>query len=210
MAPQLHLQYDKMGKGLTAFALLLFLLSCAGSVINEETNQGALNLTSIQGTSSSDRDSYDQENNYCDYILFHLTEPKVLIDYNFFPAGSDVCQQVTYDPEINPEGVCKIAKTVVLPCGYDGASAAADDLLSASISAPLDEGSCGDQLVIDLSTAGFTIDGLVFPFSGSLDVFSADLGFKITQEGVVNTATGAALSFSTKDFALDEIYEAIH
>lgn len=199
-----------MKKWLTALALSVFFLSCAGSVVDEEVGQNTLSLTTIQGTSSSDRESYDQENNYSDYILFHLTEPKTLIDYNFFPAGSDVCQQATYDAELNPEGLCRTAKTVVLPCGYEGVEDEADDFLSASISAPLDDGSCTDHLIVDLSEAEFTIDGLVFPFSGSLDVFAADLGFKITQEGIVNATTGAAISFPTKDFALDEIYEALH
>lgn len=210
MAPQLHLQYNSMQKWFTALVFSVFFLSCTGNVVDEGAGQSALNLTTIPGTTSSDRDSYDQENNYSAYILFHMTEPKALIDYNFFPAGSDVCQQVTYDPELNPEGACKTAKTVVLPCGYEGAEPDADDLLSVSISAPLDDAVCDDQLIIDLSAAEFTIDGLVFPFSGSLDVFADDLGFKITQTSIVDAVTGAAISFPTKDFALDEVYGALH
>lgn len=194
-----------MNKTLTIFSFFLCLVSCSGGVGTEGSDPGSLTLTVIQGTASSERENYDQENNYCDHILFHKTEALVLIDYNFFPAGTDVCQQVTYDAELNPEGDCRTAKTVVLPCGFDGASAEGDDLLSVSISAPTGDGSCDGQLVIDLSAAEFTIDGLVFSFVSSLDVFANDLGFKITRDGIIKSSDGTILSFESKAFGLEEI-----
>jgi len=85
----------------------------------------------------------------------------------------------------------------------------ADDLLSISLNTPIETAPCEDSLVLDLSTAEFTLDGLVLPFSDSLDVFANSLGFRITREGILVVSSGALLSFEAKDFGLAEIVQEI-
>jgi hypothetical protein len=208
---------DKMKKTLTTVTLVFALVACGSGQTGSSSEQEAAQLsngnstviTAITPTASSDRDNYDQETNFCDYILFHKTEALVLIDYNFFPAGTDVCQQVTYDAELNPEGDCKTAKTVVLPCGFEEVDVESDDMLSVSVSAPTGTTTCETSLVLDVSSAEFTIDGLAIPFTDSLDIFANSLGFKITRSGIVDAATSEILVFDSKDFGLEEIVSEI-
>jgi len=205
-----------MKKLITTLVLLLAVAACSSNQSGSTSDLNPVNLsngntgiTSLQGTNVSDRDNYDQEANFCDNILFHKTEARVLIDYNFFPQGADVCQQATYDAELNPASLCRTEKTVVLPCGFEGTDEAVDSLLAVDISAPVGGESCSEHLVLDVSSAEFTVDGLVFPFSSSLDVFANSLGFRITREGIVDVSNGALLSFESKDFGMEEIVSEI-
>jgi len=83
-----------MKKELTILCLLVFFVSCSSGLVDETGSaQENLTLTVLQVATTSDLDSYDRANTFCDYIFFHETQQKVLVDYNFFPAGTDICQQ---------------------------------------------------------------------------------------------------------------------
>lgn len=165
-------------------------------------------ITEIDTTSSQAQSQLDQysASSFSKYIYFHKTEDKILLDYNFFPKGSDLCQQAAYDAESNPLG-CKTDKTIVIPCDYK--TRIEDDLLSVNISASTEISQCESDIVIDLSSAEFTTDGLVFSFTGSLNIFENDFEFRITKDGISYGGDGATLKFDGDDVGLGDAYEKI-
>lgn len=99
--------------------------------------------------------------------------------------------------------------SVVIPCQFQ--SEPADDLLSIGLSATENEGGdCLDAVVVDLSAAHFTVEGLEFPFQSALETFSQDFEFKIQKESVVDSLDENKLDFDSNEIGLEEITEQIN
>lgn len=168
-------------------------------------SDSSVTVTAIDtSNTSSDLDSYAQSG-FSKYVYFHKSENKLLLSYNFFPTDADVCSQVTYNADTNPNG-CQTAKTVVIPCEFQ--SSIQDDLLSVNVSAS-DSDDCGSDIVLDFSDAEFTIDGLVFDFTSQLENFVSDFEFAISSEGFVDHNDGALLSFDSDDVLLEDVYSSV-
>lgn len=142
-------------------------------------------------SSSSSLEDYDQAG-FSPYIYFHKTESQILLDYDFFPEGFDSDSQ---------------AKTLSIPCEYETTSD--NDLLSTGTSqAETEEASCED-IVLDLSAATFTLDGIRLDFDTSLDIFVDHFEFKITRDGFVDSETGETLEFSNSDVTMEDVVDEI-
>ncbi len=160
-------------------------------------------ISTITTTTSNELSNYTVTT-FSENIYLHNSAEKILVSYDFFPTGSDVCQQATYDATSNPNG-CRVAKTVVLPCAFQSVT---DDMLSTSVSAATDTESCDNQTVIDADAAEFTVHGLVFS-AAVVDVFETDFEFKITRDGFVDVSDDTALTFSNADVDLENVYDKI-
>lgn len=203
-----------MKRVLSILALVLAFSAC-NEVDSDDSSATSLNNTGDSGDSvtisvldtsdtSTSLSDYDQSS-FSEHIYFHSTESKILVVYDFFPTGSDVCSQATYDEDTNPNG-CQVDQTVVVPCNFSD-EALDDDMLSFNVSAS-DSDTCDDDIVVDFSDAEFTTEGLVFTFSGSLDAFDSDFEFKISEEGFVDSNDNSVLDLNS-DAALEDVYAEI-
>src|SRR3989339_506288 len=190
--------------------------SSGGGSQNLSNGSGdATDITEITPATSKLKDSYEVSS-FSEYVFFHKEDTNILLDYNFFPAGSDICQQAAYDAQTNPNG-CKQDKTVELPCGYQ--EAPEDDLLSISLNADpnIATTDCADKIILDMSQAEFTVEGLVFSYDDTLDVFVEDFEFMIAKKGFVDAASDAVLVFDSseagtnapQDIGLETVYQKI-
>lgn len=141
--------------------------------------------------SSSSLADYEQSS-FSQYVYFHATEGQILLGYNFFPTGFDSDSQ---------------AKTLSIPCEYEITSD--DDYLSTSTSATETEEAACEDIVLDLSAATFTLDGIRLDFSSSLDIFVDDFEFKITRDGFIDSETGETLEFSGSDVTMEDVVDEI-
>ena len=142
--------------------------------------------------------------------MLHKSElNNFLIEYDFFGSGYDLCQQATYNVDTNPNG-CKIDKTIEIACEFQSLSAADEnDYLSINISAPITGNTeCENKIVLDLSNAEFTADGLVFS-SSSIDIFASDFEFKVTKDGFTDAKDGSELTFDSDQVDLEDVYSKI-
>lgn len=179
--------------------------SHAASLNNSANSSDDLVTVSVINTSGTSTDlSLYTVSSFSKHVYFHSTQDKILIAYDFFPTGSDICSQATYDEKTNPNG-CQVDQTVVVPCDFSDA-ALEDDMLSFNMSVG---DACEDDIVVDLSAAEFTTDGLVFDFSASLDAFDSDFEFKISKQGFVDGNDNAVLNFDSSDVALEDVYAEI-
>ncbi len=188
---------------------MLFFVGCveeerdanSNSLNAANNNDSTVSITEITPTAVSVKADYD-ESSFSQYIYFQTDS--ILVDYNFLPAGTDICQQVTYNAETNPNG-CQQANSVVIPCEYQGL--VDNDLLSINISETTETTGCDDDLVVDVSGATFTVDGLVFSFSTSLDVFENYFEFLITRDGFVDSSDSQIINSDTLEGVYDLIVE---
>lgn len=169
-----------------------------------ENTEGSVTISAIGTSGTFSNLSQYSQSSFSKHVYFHLTENKILIATNFFPTGSDICSQATYDEKTNPNG-CQVDQTVVVPCDFSDA-VLEDDRLSFNMSAG---DACEDDIVVDLSAAEFTTDGLVFDFDGSLVVFDSDFEFKISKQGFVDGNDNAVLNFDNSNVALEDVYAEI-
>lgn len=161
---------------------------------NVTTATDAATITEIDTSSVSSSSSLEDYNqaSFSPYIYFHKTESQILLDYNFFPEGFDSDSQ---------------AKTLSIPCEYETTSD--NDLLSTGASqAETEEASCED-IVLDLSAATFTLDGIRLDFSSSLDIFVDHFEFRITRDGFIDSETDETLEFANSDVTMEDVVDEI-
>jgi hypothetical protein len=126
------------------------------------------------------------KSSFSNYIYFHKTESKLLIDFAFFPDGSD------------PDSV---AKTISIPCLSEQNSD--DAAVAIGLSAPIEsDGSC-EAVSLSLLAATFTNDGLVFSFSEPFTLFASQYDFNITRSGFVDSQTSEAIAASVSSRLAD-------
>lgn len=185
----------------TLIGILIITVSLAAC--NEEdssaTSEATLNTTDEDGVTVTEIDTtsatstvltdYDQSS-FSKYVYWHKTEDKILIDYDFFPSGSDFDSQT---------------KKATLPCEFGEDDQ--DTAVNVNVSAPTDPGEC-ENIEIDLSAATFTIDGVEFAFSATLEIFADDFEFKISSGGFTDSVTGTALSVSADNATLETVASA--
>lgn len=169
------------------------------------TAEDSVTISAIDTSDTSSSLSDYTQSDFSEHVYFHSTESKILIAYDFFPTGSDVCSQATYDEDTNPNG-CQVDQTVVVPCDFSDA-VLDDDMLSFNVSAS-DSDACEDDIVVDFSDAGFTIDGLVFDFDGSLGAFDSDFEFKVSEQGFIDSNDNSVLDLDS-DAKLEDVYAEI-
>lgn len=164
---------------------LFFMTACPGAegLVDEGTSQNKTQLSTggsevteidLSGATSPILDAYSQSS-FSPYVYFHKGENKIMIDYNFLPSGSDIDS---------------IRKVIEIPCTQD---VAGDDKLSVSLSAPLNDAPCEDGVTVDVSDATFTVAGMEFGFSETLDVFVFDFDVLVTRNGFVDAVDQQAL-----------------
>ncbi len=119
------------------------------------------------------------KSSFSNYIYFHKTESKILIDFAFFPDGSDPDSQ---------------AKTIIIPCLSEQNSG--DAAVAIGLSAPTEGSRACTDVSLNLSEATFTNDGLVFSFSESFTLFASQYSFNITRLGFVDSQTSEAIAAS--------------
>ncbi|MBF0107338.1 MAG: hypothetical protein HQM16_18660 [Deltaproteobacteria bacterium] len=151
------------------------------------------------------KDDYNQSG-FSQYVYFHKDEGRILIDHNFFPSGSNLCHKATYDEKTNPNG-CKRDFSIAIPCEYR--ALAGDELLAVNVSASTEDTACKEDIIIDLSTAEFTVEGLVFTETPPLETFADEFEFAISKDGFVDTHDNTPLGFETKDIGLEDVYDKI-
>lgn len=143
----------------------------------------------------SDNDAAETMSSYApssfsQYVYVKSDTKVFLIDFNFFPEGTDFDSQ---------------NKTATLPCetaAPEGSGA------TVSMSAP-EEGDGCEAVVVDLTSATFTFVGLEFAYEDSLDVFSEALEFKITPEGIADASDGEVIDLDFEDANLENAYNAV-
>jgi len=199
-----------MKKTITILLFSFLFLACNETVTtnssdNLTSGNDGTTITGITTTPSNLLESYTLSS-FSQHIYFHKTEDKILIDYNFFPAEADICQQVTYNAETNING-CQTAKSVVMPCAYQPLTE--NDLLSINISAPTETEACDTEVVLDMSQAEFTVEGFVFTFEGTLTVFDPYFEFSITNDGFVDVDDSQKLDFESADIDLEDVYAKV-
>lgn len=128
------------------------------------------------------------KSSFSNYIYFHKTESKILIDFAFFPDGSDPDSQ---------------AKTISIPCLSEENSG--DTAVSIGLSAPTEGSHACTDVSLNLSEATFTNDGLVFSFSESFTLFASQYSFNITRAGFVDSQTSEAIAASVSSRLADVI-----
>lgn len=200
--------------------VLVVAVQCNETGSSSSTNSSASTSTSLSsGSSITPIDTsakanilsdYSQTTSYSKFVLLHNSEDKILIKYDFFPNGYDLCQQATYDENTNPNG-CKTSNTIVLPCSFESLSQ--DDFLSVSINANPNgsaDNTCSSPVVLDLDTASITTEGLIFDLSeGAVEIFLDDYEFFLTDIGAFDALDEAKLLFPNTDVTLETIYNSI-
>lgn len=202
-------------------ALMFFGVACNESGSNTNQTTTTANASTGSATTSTTVEAIDTTNKstgleaytkstFSDFIYLHKTDNKLLVTYDFFPAGYDLCQQATYNAQSNPNG-CTQNESVSIPCTFS--SVADDDLLSVSINAETDAGEpavCASPIIVDLTTAEFTVDGLVFDVtSGAVDVFAEDFEFLIDVDGFYDSTDDAILNLTDSIINLESVYDAV-
>ena len=165
--------------------LLLFMACPGAETLTEENvsqnktqlNAGGSSVTEIDlsGATGTILDSYLQSS-FSPHVYFHKDGHKVIVDYNFLPSGSHIDS---------------IQKIVEIPCTQN---VPGDDKLSVSLNAPLDGSPCEETVTVDVSDAVFTVAGMEFDFSESLDAFVFDFDVLITRNGFVDAVDGQPLN----------------
>ena len=165
--------------------LLLGLLACqtnltgtTGSIGDATFNAGATEVTEVNAH-ANERPSTFAVSSFSEYVYTDNANQKLLIDWNFFPSTQ-------YDSE---------AKNLLLPCDAENVTTTAEGL-TYSESIPLGDSSCSSGVLLDLSDATFETYGLVFAFSGTLNVLADDFDISITSTGFKSTQ-GESLSLES-------------
>jgi hypothetical protein len=208
---------------ITCAIVAVFLFGCneaatsssSSSSLNSTSDDSSVSVDAMDTSStSSDLSSYTMSS-FSMHVYFHNSEDKMIVTDDFFPDGSDTCSQATYDADTNPNG-CQQDGSVVIPCEFQ--EAALDEWLSVSTSAS--DSSCEDDIVVDLSSGSFSLDGWVFEAT-ELTAFADDFDFNIGSSGFVDTGDSAIVVVDTDcdntnedtsddcDVKLEDIYEAI-
>lgn len=180
-------------KTVSVLITVFFCVSCRGdgldlaqkntSVVQKDAEQTdtlseneEVSIVKLEGQKESRSllEDFDQSP-FSKFIYFHKNKNKLLIDYNFFPEGSDFDSQ---------------KKEVRIPCQFllkekEGASV--------GLNAPISGGSCRKNFSLDIKAAKFTLAGLEFAFDESFDLFEDDFGMILTPDGFFDTQSGAAL-----------------
>lgn len=172
-------------------------------ILAEDSNAGSEEAQSLSGNDLSESiqqtlDNYYQVADFSPYVFFHNDGDRVLINMNFFPEESDLCQQATFDETTNPKG-CKEADTILIPCEYQTVSDS--DFLSLSINEPLIEENCANKISVSIKGADYTLlNHLSFAFDKELKIFEEDFLFTIKRKSIKNSLLSQDLTQNTETF----------
>lgn len=169
------------------FFLLLSVQACQTSLTGTGLSGGDAALstggaqTAEVNAHANERPSSFAESTFSEFVYIDSTNQKLLLDWNFFPSTQ-------YDSD---------AKTLTLPCDVEKETTTAEGV-SYSESVPLGDASCTAGVVLDLGAATFEVYGLVFAFSGTLDVLESDFSILISAAGF-KTTQGEAVTFESAE-----------
>lgn len=149
-------------------------------------------ITEIQSGSSTATNLLDgySQSGFSKYIYVANSGKKFLVDFNFFPEGSDFDSQ---------------EKTVAIPCEYTDMPEEVD----VNVSVDVEEDACESDIVIDLNDATFSFIGLEFIYEESLDIFDSDFEFKISSAGFVDSLDGEKVDIESEDANLENVYNMV-
>lgn len=151
-----------------------------------EADHGEISISAIDTKNTSTLQNDFDQSNYSKFIYFHQNKNRVVLDYNFFPEGSD------FDSE---------KKTVVLPCAKPIPD---EDRLNINLSIPVQEAPCKTRS-LDVAGATFTLLGLEFEFDRVLELFAEDYGFVLTVDGFVDSESGELFTLPFSEASLDNL-----
>lgn len=140
------------------------------------TDENGVSITKVEGQKAplTILQDFDQSP-FSKFVFFHKNKNKILIDYNFFPEGSDFDSQ---------------KKEVRIPCQF---LLNKDQGPNVNVSAPMADGACKERFKLDIDGAKFTLAGLEFGFDETFDLFADEFGIALTPVGFVDAQTGLAL-----------------
>lgn len=163
-----------------------------GSATSDEDDSTTVSITEIQSGSSTATNPLEgySQSEFSKYVYIANSGKKFLIDFNFFPEGTDFDSQ---------------EKTVTIPCEYTEMPEEVD----VNVSVDVEESDCESEIVIDLSGASFSFVGLEFAYEESLDVFDDNFEFKISTDGFVDSLDGEKIDVAAEDANLENIYNAV-
>lgn len=150
-----------------------------------ETENSNVSISAIETKSAPALKSDFDQSNFSKFIYFHKDKNRIVLDYNFFPEGSD------FDSE---------KKTVSLPCVKPLPD---DEHLSINLNAT-SNAPCKSKS-LDVSTATFTLLGLEFEFDREFDLFAEDYGFVLTADGFVDSEYGELFTLPFSEASLDNL-----
>jgi len=158
---------------------------------NDEES-GDVSITEIQSGSSTATNPLEgySQSEFSKYVYIANSGKKFLIDFNFFPEGSDFDSQ---------------EKTVAIPCEYTDMPEEVD----VNVSVDVEEDACESDIVMDLNSATFSFIGLEFTYEESLDIFDSDFEFKISSVGFVDSLDGKKVDIESEDANLENVYNMV-
>lgn len=153
-----------------------------------EANHSEISISAIDAKKTPALQNDFDQSNYSKFVYFHQNKNRIVLDYNFFPEGSDFDSQ---------------NKTVALPC----AKPLPDDghlniNLNAASNTPCKPKS------LDVSDATFTLLGLEFEFDREFDLFAETYGFVLTADGFVDSESGELFTLPFSEASLDNLEAA--
>lgn len=195
-----------MSKTTIGIFFSLLLLACqnpgATDVLSAEESEttleasdgesGGVSITEIESGSSTATNPLDgySQSEFSKYVYVANSGKKFLIDFNFFPEGTDFDSQ---------------EKTLAIPCEYTNMPEEVD----VNVSVDVEEDECESDIVIDLNGATFSFIGLEFIYEENLDVFDSDFEFKISSAGFVDSLDGEKIDVEPEDANLENIYNTV-
>ena len=184
-----------MKKTIIALVLCLFITQC------QETNTGSNNSSTINKASTASENQTPEnisiteigttqtensvlndytKSSFSDFIYFHNSENKIIIDYDFFPEETDFDSQT---------------KMATLSCLDSHDQENSEISININLSAPTDDIESCQAIELDLSSAQFTLEGLEFELEKEeLNLFKKDFQIAISKSGFVNSDSGKLIS----------------
>ena len=155
--------------------------------VPENSDQGSVTISKVEGKKSDDPTAEFDQSAFSKFVFFHKDGHKILINYNFFPEGSDFDSQ---------------KKIVHIPCDF---VLPEDERLSVSISATEAQTPCVGELDLELSQAVFTLGGLVLSFDENFSALEKDFGVRLTREGAEEAVSGELIPLPFAEFTLENV-----
>lgn len=197
-------------KGLVAGLLVvLILVSCQELGVGEgqtsdkslvqtegETNQPGdvqendPTISKIQtqdATTASDLLKGFKQSTYSKFVYFGEGKKKILIDYNFFPEGTDFDSQL---------------KQVSIPCSYGRTE---NSGLNVTVSSTDEAAAECEPYLLDVAGAKFTLAGLELEFDQSFELFSREFGVTLTRDGFFDSESGEEMEVPFSEASLENV-----
>lgn len=140
---------------------------------NSENQKDQVEITQInvKGSESNLKEQF-KLSSFSKYVMIHKTENKILLSYDFFPEGTEICHQADSNATSFKEG-CFEANRILVPCEFSGSFS--DDKLTIGLSQKTESQNCDQPTVIELNPGELTLEGVLIeddPWIGLSETYS--------------------------------------